>query len=439
MSQSPGSDADRRQPDLATLEIMPGDAAEGAEIRGDSAPARREAAKHGLRVLAILSALMGFASISTDLYLPALPSMARALRASPGMMELTISGFLIGFSLGQLLWGPIGDRYGRRMPIVAGLVLFIIGSIGCALSDSAVVMVCWRVVQAVGACASVVLARAIVRDLYEGAKAAQMLSTLITVMAIAPLLGPIVGGQILIFSTWPAIFWLLGIMGVLTLVAVLTLPETLTPERRNHQPLGRAMLHYLTLLRKRHILGFAGTGGFYYGGMYAYIAGTPFAYISYHHLRPQYYGLVFATGIVGIMASNLFNARLVLRYGGVALMRAGTAVAAVSAALVGLDAWTGLGGLVGLAVPLFVFIGVAGFIVANSIAGALSQFPERAGSVSALIGCLQYGSGIITSALVGAFADGTPWPMGAVILLCGIGALLCAWLVVPTPKARAAA
>ncbi|MCB8881767.1 multidrug effflux MFS transporter [Acidisoma cellulosilytica] len=397
-----------------------------------------EVAKHGLRVLAILSALMGFASISTDLYLPALPSMARALRASPGMMELTISGFLVGFSLGQLLWGPIGDRYGRRMPIVAGLVLFIIGSVGCALSDSAWMMVSWRVVQAVGACASVVLARAIVRDLYEGARAAQMLSTLITVMAIAPLLGPILGGQILIFSSWPTIFWLLGVMGALTLAAVLTLPETLAPERRNHQPLGRAMLHYLTLVRRPQLLGYAGAVGFYYGGLYAYLAGTPFAYITYHHLRPQLYGLVFGTGIIGIMATNVINARIVARFGGTRLMRMGTAVAAVSALVIGLDAWTGWGGLAGLALPLFVFIGIAGFIVANAIAGALMQSPERAGTVSALVGAIQYGSGIISSGLVGAFADGTPWPMGGVILLCGLGSLACAWLLVPAPgKIRA--
>ena len=178
----------------------------GGTTPADAAPARTEATRHGWRVLAILSALMGFASISTDLYLPAMPAMGRALGADAGMVELTVSGYLIGFSLGQLLWGPIGDHYGRRLPVAIGLVLFVIGSAGCALADSAGAMIGWRIVQAVGACAGVVLSRAMVRDLYEGYRAAQMLSTLMTVMAIAPLLGPILGGQILAFAGWRAIF-----------------------------------------------------------------------------------------------------------------------------------------------------------------------------------------------------------------------------------------
>jgi len=160
----------------------------------------------GWHVLAVLSLLMGFASISTDLYLPAMPEMSRSLHSNPGLVELTISGYLIGFSLGQLLWGPISDRYGRRPSIGVGLVLFVIGSAGCALSGSVLTIIGWRVVQAIGACASVALSRAMVRDLYEGNRAAQMLSTVIAVMAIAPLVGPLVGGQILALAGWRAIF-----------------------------------------------------------------------------------------------------------------------------------------------------------------------------------------------------------------------------------------
>jgi DHA1 family bicyclomycin/chloramphenicol resistance-like MFS transporter len=391
----------------------------------------RAAAGHGLRVLAILSTLMGFASISTDLFLPALPTMAGALRSDPGTMELTISGYLIGFSLGQLLWGPIGDLYGRRAPVAVGLVLFVIGSAGCALSADAGQIIGWRVVQAVGACCGVVLARAMVRDLYAGARAAQMLSTLIAVMAIAPLLGPLVGAQILNVAPWQAIFWTLVGVGVATLAALFTLPETLPPERRNRQPLWRALTGYALLLRDRRLLSYAVTGGCFYGGIYAYIAGTPFAYISYYHVPPQLYGLLFGAGIVGIMATNLLNARLVLRLGAVALLRAGTAGAALAGVVLAIDARTGWGGLMGLALPLFWFIGLTGFIVANSIAGALESFPDRAGAASALVGAIQYGSGIVGSALVGAFADGTPWPMGWVIALSGIASMLCAWLFVP--------
>lgn len=411
---------------------LDGPAAAGAVARSASLPA----ADHGWRVLGILSALMGFASISTDLYLPAMPAMGAALGAGAGAVAFTVSGYLIGFSLGQLLWGPIGDRYGRRVPVALGLVLFVIGSAGCALAGSVTAMIAWRIVQALGACASVVLARAMVRDLYQGDRAAQMMSTLMTVMAIAPLIGPLVGGQVMAVAGWRAIFWTLVLVGVATLGALFTLPETLPPARRNREPLVEAFARYGTLLRDRRLLGYAGIGGFFYAGMFAYIAGTPFAYIAYYQVPARLYGLLFALGVVGIMGANLVNARAVRRHGADRLLRWGTVLAAIAALVVAVDARTGLGGLFGLVAPLFVFAGATGFIVANSIAGALALAPHRSGAVSALVGAIQYGSGIAGSALVGGLADGTPWPMGAVILACGIGSLACTRLI-PADRPRA--
>lgn len=395
------------------------------------------AAEHGWRVLGILSALMGFASISTDLYLPAMPVMGASLGADTGAVEFTVSGYLIGFSLGQLVWGPVGDRYGRRLPVALGLVLFVIGSAGCAAAGGVEALIGWRIVQAIGACASVVLARAMVRDLYQGDRAAQMMSTLMTVMAIAPLIGPLVGGQIMAMAGWRAIFWTLVGVGIVTLGLLFTLPETLPSDRRNAEPMAQAFARYGTLLKDRRMLGYAGAGGFFYAGMFAYIAGTPFAYITYHHVPARLYGLLFAVGVIGIMMANVVNARAVRRYGSDRLMRWGTRVAAVAALIVAFDAWTGLGGLWGLVVPLFVFAGSTGLIVANSIAGALGVFPGRSGGVSALVGAIQYGSGIAGSALVGAFADGTPWPMGWVIAVCGVGCAACTALI-PANHGKAA-
>lgn len=369
----------------------------------------------GWYVLAVLSVLMGFASISTDLYLPAMPAMGRSLGADSGTMELTISGYLIGFSLGQLLWGPISDRYGRRPSVAVGLLLFVLGSGGCALAANAQALIGWRIVQALGACAGVALSRAMVRDLYEGNRAAQMLSTLITVMAIAPLIGPLVGGQIVVLAGWRAIFWFLVSFGLATLAALWTIPETLPSGRRNREPLSRAVSRYGALLRNRQLLGYAGTGGFLYAGMYAYVAGTPFAYINFYHVPPERYGLLFGLAIAGIMGANILNSRLVLRYGYDRLLLAGAISAALAAVVAAVAALTGWGGLWGLVVPLFVYASTTGLIVANSLTGAMAHFPERAGAVSALVGALHYGSGIIGSALVGVFADGTPWPMGAVI------------------------
>ena len=388
--------------------------------------------RNSLRTLAILSLLMAFGPISTDLYLPALPTMANVLRSDPGTMEWTISGYLIGFSLGQLIWGPIGDRFGRRWPVAVGVALFAIGSAGCALSTSAGVMIAWRVFQAVGACAGVVLARAMVRDLYAGSRAAQMLSVLITVMAIAPLIGPLIGSEILGYFAWPGIFWLLVAIAIATFAALFTLPETLPPERRRRNGLSGAVRSYVHLLGDRHILGFAATGACLYFGVFAYVAGSPFAYIAYYGLTPRTYGLVFGSGILGIMATNLINARFVTRFGFVTMLRWGASFTAISGVWAAFAAWTGFGGLPGLVAPLFVFIAMNGLVVANSIAGALAAFPRRAGTVSALVGALQYGAGIAGSGLLGVFADGTPKPLGGVIALAGIGCAASAWLLVPS-------
>ena len=394
-----------------------------------------QTARNRPKIIAILSVLMAFGSLSVDVYLPALPTMGQMLGANAGTMALTLSGYLIGFSLGQLLWGPISDKYGRRAPVAAGLILFVMGSAGCALAMSAWAMIVWRVLQAVGACAGVVLARAMVRDLYERDRAAKMLSTLILIMSISPLIGPLIGGQILALSSWRAIFWLLVVIGMTTLVSLSALPETLPPGRRNPKPLGRALAGYSELLRHRRLLGYAGSGGFFYIGIFAYIGGTPFAYITFYHVRPQLYGLLFGFTISGIMAANLINSRLVTKLGSDRLLRAGTVVAALSGTVVAAVAWTSWGGLAGLVVALFAFTAMSGLIMANSIAGALASFPERAGTASALVGAIHFGMGMVGSALVGSLADGTPWPLGWVIAASGVGSLLCAHLLVPSEAA----
>ncbi|WP_446010524.1 multidrug effflux MFS transporter [Candidatus Electrothrix sp.] len=382
------------------------------------------AAPAGWYVLGVLSLLMGFGSISTDLYLPAMPAMGRALGADAGMIELTISGYLIGFSLGQLLWGPISDRYGRRPSVSAGLIFFIIGSAGCALSRTAEALIAWRIVQAIGACACVALSRAMVRDLYQGNRAAQMLSMLMTIMTIAPILGPLVGGQIVALAGWRAVFWSLVTVGALTFVLLWSIPETLPVRRRNMESLGMAMRYYGELLRHRKIMGYAITGGFLYVGLFAYVAGTPFIYINYYHVSEQQFGFFWGIVIAGATVANLINAKLVVRHGYDRILLMGTVVMALAAFAVAWTAGTGWGGIWGLVLPLFVYISSIGFIVANSVAGAMTCFPERAGAVSALVGAIQYGSGIIGSALVGLLADGTPWPMGLILGMSGVGCLL---------------
>lgn len=266
-------------------------------------------------------------------------------------------------------------------------------------------------VQAVGACAGVVLARAMVHDLYAGSCATQMLSTLMTVMPIAPLLGPAVGGQVLALAGWPAIFWTLVGVGVLTLATLFTLPETLRREGRNAEPLARAFARCCELLRHRALLGYAGAVGFFYAGTFAYVAGTPSAFITYHHVPPQLYGGLFALGTAGIMATNLVNARLVARTGSDRLLQAGTAVAALAGMASMATAWIGWGGLARLVAPLFMFVSATRFIVANTVAGVLTLGLRHVGAISALVGAIQ------------------------VIALSGLGSAACAWLLLPAVAA----
>jgi DHA1 family bicyclomycin/chloramphenicol resistance-like MFS transporter len=384
-----------------------------------------------LWTLVVLSALMGFGSISTDLYLPALPIMAKALRTTGGTVEFTIGAYLIGFSLGQLLWGPIGDRYGRRYPMAIGLALFALASIGCALATDSGHMIAWRIVQALGACSGVVLARAMVRDLYPPGRAAQMLSTLITIMAIAPLAGPLVGGQILAIASWRVIFWVMAIMGLVTLAALFTLKESLPAVSRTSGSFSAAFASYGDLIRDRGVLVNAAVGGLFYVGIYAYISGTPFVFITYYGVPAQLYGVLFGASIVGIMAMNLINVRLVPRLGSQRLLRIGASGAGLAGLASAVMAFTGWGGLSGLLVPLLAYCAMSGLIVANSIAGALTSQPKRAGATSALVGALHYGVGIAGSGLVALFSDGTPRPLGATMAVGGLGCLAVARLVTP--------
>jgi DHA1 family bicyclomycin/chloramphenicol resistance-like MFS transporter len=396
--------------------------------RGSSpTPATDLRVNHGPWILITLAVLLGFASISTDLFLPALPTMSRALRASEGSLQFAISGYLLGFGFGQLFWGPVSDRFGRRLPVAVGVAVFVIGSAGCALSTEAWQIIAWRVVQALGASAGVALARAMVRDLYSRDQAAKVLSTLMTVMAVAPLIGPSIGAQILAALSWQAIFWSLVAIGAATLAAVLCLPETLARANRVTTPTWSAFGDYAPLLRNPTLVGYAAAVGFYYAGVFANIAGGPFAYIAYLRLTPEQYGLVFASGVFGLMGANIVNARLVARFGSDRMLLFGAVGAAVFGVALAVVTITNLGGFYGLFPVQFLFTAMNGLILANAVAGGLSSVHTNAGAASAVLGAIQYGSGMIGSAAVGALANGTPVPMGCVMALGGLGCLLSVW------------
>ncbi|EAC0628338.1 Bcr/CflA family efflux MFS transporter [Salmonella enterica] len=368
----------------------------------------------GLLFIMILSALMAFTSLSTDIYLPAMPIMANELR---GDAELTITGFLIGFCLAQLIWGPISDRFGRRPPLIIGMVLFIIGSAGCALSTDITHIVFWRVFQALGACTGPMLARAMIRDLFSRTRAAQMLSTLTIVMAIAPIVGPLLGGQMIKFTSWHAIFWLLTAIGVFMLLSLYWLPETLPPERRVSSSIGGAFQTYYRLLSNVNFMKFTLCLTFYYVAVYAFIAGSPFVYITYFHVDPQHYGWLFAVNIVGVMGLSAVNRRLVQRHPLETLLKGAVLIAATASLVLAVATKLHVGGIALIGLAIFILFSMNGIIAATATAAALDAAPNAAGSASALIGSLQYGSGIISSLLLAMFSDGTPWTMGWIITL----------------------
>ncbi|WP_052206139.1 multidrug effflux MFS transporter [Pantoea rodasii] len=364
--------------------------------------------KTGIAFIVILSALMAFTSLSTDIYLPAMPAMSAALH---GDSELTVTGFLIGFAIAQLIWGPISDQLGRKKPLYIGMVIFAVGSAGCALSTDMIQIVFWRVIQAAGACTGPMLARAMIRDLFTRTRAAQMLSTLIIVMAIAPIAGPLLGGQIIRYSQWPVIFWFLALVGVLMFCSLMWLPETLPLEKRVKASLGHAFSNYLTLLGNKSYMRFTLCVTFYYVAAYAFIVGSPAVYISYFGVDPQHYGWLFAVNILGLVAISTLNKRLVQKVKLETLLKGASFIAAMMTLMMCVMLKTHPTAIAALVICIFVFFSMNGIIAASATAAALDAVPNAAGSASALIGSLQYGSGIISSLLLAWLNNGTPWIM----------------------------
>ena len=380
--------------------------------------------KRSLSFLLILSALMAFTSLSTDIYLPAMPTMEKQLG---GNAELTITGFLTGFAIAQLIWGPISDRIKRKLPLFIGMVLFVIGSVGCALSESMSAVVFWRIFQAVGACVGPMLSRAMIRDSFAQSQAAQMLSTLTIIMAIAPIAGPFIGGGLLKVASWHWIFWLLAMIGVLMFTAIFKLPETLPTEKRASGSVWNAFKNYRTLFTNGTFMRYTLSVTFFYVAAYAFITGSPFVYIDYFGVAEQNYGFLF--GIIGIMGLSFLNRKLVSRFALSKLLVVSSLVAFVASAVFFVLAWANRGGIWSVIVPMFVMFSMNGIIAACANAAALAAVPNPiAGSAAALLGSLQYGSGIVSSRLLAALASGTPFTMAWIIVLfVGLSAVMAVW------------
>ena len=390
-----------------------------ADLEADSRPALP-----GPLFIAALGVLMCFGPMAIDMYLPALPAIGLAFGVGQDKVQWSLSAFFLGFGVGQIFWGALADRLGRRRPIAAGILLYGIGCIGCGLTNDIGHLAIWRFVQALGACAGPVLARAMVRDVFGRDKAASVLSLMMLVMGIAPMVAPILGGHILLIGSWRTIFWVQACFVLVAFAGLSTLPETLPAGRRQASDLSDMVRGYGRLLVDRRYLGYALCSAFIYGGMFAYISGTPFVYIELFGVRPENYGYLFGVNIVGMIIVNTVNSRIVLKFGTDRVLRVGCLLAALMGlALLGFTA-SNTGGLFAIAGTIFLFMALTGVIAANAMAGAMSILPEIAGSASALTGALQFTFGAIAGSAVGSLADGTALPLGAVICVCGVASAL---------------
>ncbi|HWA12248.1 MAG TPA: Bcr/CflA family multidrug efflux MFS transporter [Burkholderiales bacterium] len=377
------------------------------------------ARKH-LRITLILGALSAIAPLSIDMYLPSLPALERHFGADAAAGERTVAAFFIGLAIGQLFYGPVADRYGRKPPLLFGLACFTLASAGCALAGSIGSLVLLRFLQAVSGCAGMVVSRAVVRDLFDHQESARMFSLLMLIMGVAPILAPLAGGYLLVWSGWRAIFWVLASFGAACVVAVaVRLPETLPPSAPRPR-LRYALVEYLQLLRDRRFMGYTLSGGFAQAGMFAYISGSPFVFIDLYGVPAEHYGWLFGLNAVGIIGGAQVNRHLLGRFEPDRLLARANVVNVTCGALLLLMAWTNVLGLPGILVPLFLYIAALGFTFPNASAGAMAPFPEKAGSASALLGGLQFGVAALASLAVSALHDGTAMPMAGVIAACGL-------------------
>lgn len=380
---------------------------------------------------ALITALVAFGPLSTDLYLPSLPLLTRALGADPGTGQLTLSVFLAGFAIGMLVYGPLSDRFGRRPMILAGTALFLAASVACALAPTIEALIAFRFVQALGACCGPVLGRAVVRDVYGPDRAAKVLAYVGVAMAVAPAIGPIIGGQLTVLFGWRTNFWALAVFGALILaITWAILRETNAHRDPSATQLGQLIRNYGMLLRHRAYLGYVLSTALIFGGIFSFISGSSFVLVDGLGLSPAVYGLCFSAIVVGFMLGSFLAGRLTLRLGIDRMIRIGTTVATIGGIAMSACALAGVFNIAAVIAPFFVFMVGAGVVMPNGLAGAIGPFPTLAGTASALLGFIQMSVSAAIGIAVGQLTSDTALPMALAVCGSALGsALAFAWLV----------
>ncbi len=373
-------------------------------------------------VLGLLSAIGPFA---IDMYLPALPSIGQSLGASMSAVQASLMAFFISLGVGQIIYGPVSDMVGRKAPLYFGLVLFAAGSIGCALAPDVHTLVVLRFIQGLGACAGMVVPRAIVRDMHTGVDAARLMSMLMLVFSVSPILAPLTGSILIEAFGWRSVFWAVTVAAVLGLVLLATsLPETRPPEQRVDSSVRSAISAYALLLRDWHYLGLVFIGAFGMASFFAYLANSSFVMIDHYGLTPRQYSIAFAANAASFIGVSQFTGKLGERFGLEPLVKvAVVGNAAVMALLFALNL-AGVDRLDVMLALLFIGYGFLGLVVPTTAVLALDKHGAIAGTASALMGTLQFVTGALAMAITGVFADGTALPMLAGIAGCAVVALV---------------
>jgi MFS transporter, DHA1 family, multidrug resistance protein len=368
------------------------------------------------------------------MYLPGLPSLGATLDAPAWAVQLTLTGCLAGLALGQIVAGPLSDRFGRRTPLIAGVAAYAVASLLCAFAPSILALVVLRFCQGVAGASGIVIARAIVRDMHSGVAAARFFSLLMLVNGLAPILAPVIGGQVLRVTTWRGVFVVLAVIGVVLVAAAAAgLRETLAPEDRHPGGVGETLRTFGRLLADRGFTGHALACGLAFGAMFAYISGSPFVLQDIYGASPQLFSVAFATNALGLVAASQLNRALLRQIEPRAILRAALALQATAgvALLCVVLAGAGVWAIVPL---LFVVVASLGLVMPNATALALAEHPRVAGSASGLLGVLQFIVGAAAAPLVGVAGTGSAVPMATVIAALSVGGVVAATVVAVRPE-----
>ncbi|QGY29922.1 Bcr/CflA family multidrug efflux MFS transporter [Pantoea cypripedii] len=366
-------------------------------------------------ILGLLAMLM---PLSIDMYLPAMPQIARQFAVSSGSVQMTLNLYILGFAIGQLVYGPLADSYGRKPVIALGTLIFACAAAACALSQSIDQLIFMRFLHGLSAAAASVVINALMRDSYSKEEFSRMMSFVMLITTIAPLLAPIIGGWLLLLWSWHAIFWTLSIAAVVTTVLVVTqIRETLKPEQRQRFHLRTTLGNFVALVRHKRAFSYMLASGFSFAGLFAFLNAGPFVYIEVNHVSPQNFGYYFGLNVVFLFVMTLINSRAVRRFGPLAMFRIGLVIQFCMGVWLLVASALNLGFLP-LVLGVAMFIGCVSTVSSNAMAVILDEFPHMAGTASSLAGTLRFGVGALVGALLSMVNVSSAWPMVATIALC---------------------